>query len=1084
MGTRGRLGELIRSFRRRAGLTQQEVADLAGLSVAGLRDVEQGRVTRPRASTVRRLADVLGLTLEELDTLLRRSNSAAEDEDLRFEILGPLRVVVDGAVVDPGSEKQRILTGLLALSPNTPVGRDSLVEALWGDSAGAGAVDSLQSRISRLRRRLRLADTEGDGVLVATRGGYQLSVAESQHDLLAFQRLVERARSARDAGELAEAAKFYASAMALWRGAPLEGLGALQSHPVVVGLARECPMVAVEYADVAYQLGHYQELLPLLQRIAEVEPLHETVHAALMIALAGSGQQAAALNVFDTLRKRLANELGADPGHELVSAYQRVLRQEVAQPEFSPVTAHRQLPPDIADFSGRAAELKQLRETLPQAGGGTAVAISLIEGMAGVGKTRLAVRLAHQLLAEGRYTEQQLYVDLRGHSDQPPADPSAVLASFLRLLGVPGDQIPPNMEERSILYRDRLYGKQALVLLDNAAGEDQVLPLLPAGPTNLVLITSRRALALDGARSLPLDVFRPDEATQLLERVVGRGRVHAERAAAERVVELCGRLPLAVALAGRRLQSRPVWGFNELLSRLGQSCDRVGELAVGTRRLQAVFDLSYDALDQAERRTFHLLGLHPGDTFTVDAAVALTGLTPLRARRLLDRLADEHLVDIVNGDTYRLHDLLAAYARNVAEREESEESRRAAIGRLLDFYLHTAAQAAQRLQANPVELDLAGSAPAYLPRLASKEEAKHWLDSERPNLIDAVTLAAEHGWPGHAWQLTRSLREYLHLYGYGHDQDWVRVHEAALAAAVAAGDEVGEALTRTDLAAAYLNHGRGEDARRHLLHALRFHREVGDRKLECSTLNSLGRLCYRFGDFREAARYLQQAASLCLGRDSYLEQTTRAYLGMVSLVFGDTDEALEHYAHSLRLARRLGNTDGETHMLAEIGWVEWRLGRRADATAHFDKALAVATSNGLSPREAHVRHRLADVLRSQGCLVEALDNLTEALRIVRAVGGDTSESDVLIDLGATYREIGNMPTAYTLLDEAIRSAIKRKERYQEARGLNELAELHRCTSRAELARDNWRRAHALFAELGTPQARELQALTCDVGSVA
>lgn len=441
MGTRGRLGELVRGFRRRAGLTQQEVADLAGLSVAGLRDVEQGRVTRPRASTMRRLADVLGLSLDEMDTLLRRSGAAAEDEELRFEVLGPLRVVVDGEVVDPGSEKQRVLTGLLALSPNVPVGRDSLVEALWGDSAGAGAVDSLQSRVSRLRRRLRLSDTESDGVLAAARGGYQLSVAESQHDLLTFRRVVERARAARDSGELAEASKLYANAVGLWRGAPLEGLGALQSHPVVVGLAREYPTVAVEYADVAYQLGQYQELLPLLQRIAEAEPLHEAVHAALMIALAGSGQQAAALNVFDTLRRRLANELGADPGHELVTAYQRVLRQEVAQPEFSPVSAHRQLPPDIADFSGRTTELMQLRESLPEPGEGTAVPISLIEGMAGVGKTRLAVRLAHQLLAEGRYTEQQLYVDLRGHSEQPPADPGAVLASFLRLLGVPGDQI-------------------------------------------------------------------------------------------------------------------------------------------------------------------------------------------------------------------------------------------------------------------------------------------------------------------------------------------------------------------------------------------------------------------------------------------------------------------------------------------------------------------------------------------------------------------------------------------------------------------------------------------------------------------
>lgn len=1072
-GPRSRLGELIRGFRRRAGLTQKEVADRARVSVAALRDVEQGRVACPRASTLRSLGEVLGLSRVELESLLQESGGEANDSGIRVEVLGQLQVSVDGTVIDPGSETQRVLLALLALSPNSPVTRDALVEAVWQKRPGSGTVDSLQSRVSRLRHRLSKNEAEGDGVLTATRGGYQLTVAEGQHDLLVYRGLLGRAHAARDSGDLAKARELYAEALRLWRGEPLEGLGVLQSHPVVVRLSHEYRAVVVEYATVASEVGSYQEALPLLQRVAESEPLHEAVHAALMIALAGSGQQGAALNVFDTLRRRLSNELGADPGPELAAAYQRVLRQEVSRPESAPANAQRQLPPDIADFSGREVELRRLRELLASTDGSTAVPIGLIQGMGGVGKTRLAVRLAHQLVAEGRHADQQLYVNLRGYSEYPPADPSAVLASFLRLLGVPGDQIPPSLDERSALYRDRLYGTNALILLDNAEGEDQVLPLLPAGPTNFALITSRRALALDGARSLELDVFTAPEARALLARVVNPDRVSAEPEAVDQVVDLCGGLPIAVALAGRRLQSRPTWGFADLAARLEATGDRLGELVAGSRRLRAVFDLSYHALAEAERGMFRLCGLHPGCAITVDAAAALAGLTPTRARGLLDRLVDEHLVGMVTGETFQLHDLLAAYARDVATQEETQQERRAAIGRVLDYYLHTAAKAARGLQPDQPEMKLAGTAPAHGPELLTRDQAKQWLDAERPNLIAAVTLAAGEGWPAHAWQLTRSLREYLHMYGFGHDQGWVRTHEAALAAAVAAQDGTGEALTRIDLAAAYLDQGRGQDAREHLVHALEFHRRVGDRALETTTLCSLGRLCYRLGELGEALRYLREAAVLCAGREARAEATVCWSTGLVLIALGSFEEALVSYQRGLALSRAIGDTDSESGVLADIGDAYRRLGRHTEARGHLKRALKLAEDHGLQPRVAYAQHRLGNVHRELAKVGEALANLTEALRIVRTVGGLLSESEVLLDLGVTYRDIGDLTTAYDLFDQGLRLAIKQGERLLEARGLSELAELHRAASRADLAQDHWRRARDLFAELGAAGSQEI-----------
>jgi DNA-binding SARP family transcriptional activator len=1055
------------------------MAHLAGLSVAGLRDVEQGRVVRPRASTLRRLGDVLGLTHSELGELMREvGDDQAAGGGLRVEVLGPLRVSVDGAVVDPGSETQRVLLGLLALSPNVPVVRDVLIEAVWGAQPAYGTVDLLQSRVSRLRRRLQPEQPDSDGphMVMAVRGGYQLTVAEGQHDLLLFRRLVVRARQVCDEGDVNAACELFAQAVGLWRGDPLEGLGALQSHPIAVALVREYRAVVVEYAAAAFELGRYQEVLPLLQWVSEADPLHEAVHAGLMIALAGTGQQAAALTVFDTLRRRLAEELGADPGPELAAAYQQVLRQEVSRPEFAPVSAHRQLPPDIADFTGREAELQALHDSLPVIDGGTATAISSVEGMGGVGKTRLAVHVAHQLLAAGRYGDCQLYVDLRGHADQPPADPAAVLASFLRLLGVPGDQIPPSLDERATLYRDRLYGQNVLVLLDNAADQDQVLPLLPAGPTNAVLITSRRMLALDGARTLPLDVFTSAEARELLVRVVGAKRVEQEPVAARRVLELCGWLPLAVALAAHRLQSRPVWRVSDLAARLAEAGDRLGELAAGSRRLRAVFDLSYRALGSDERRMFRLLGLLPGDDFTADSAAALADLTPLQARQLLDRLVDEHLIIVVTRNRYRLHDLLAEHARWVVRDEEPENLRRDGVTRVLDFYLHTAVRATHLLEPQPWNVDLAGTEPAHRPVLIDREAARQWLDDERVCLIAAVSLAAEQGWPAHVWQLTRALRTYLYLYGYSRDQDWVRTHEAALAAAVAVGDPAGEASTREDLAWAYLNHGRAEDAREHFYLAREFHRKLGDRNAETVVLGSLASLCYRLGEFSESLQYFRQAASLCSGRDLYLEGGLSARMGIVLATLGFLDEALDSYQKGLALWRQAGHFD-DSHVLADIGDAYRRLGRYGEAIDHLKRALALTTNTGLVPMVAYVRHRLGNVYRELGRSDDALANLGEALRIARTVSGPATESEVLIDLGGAHRDIGDLATAYDLIDQGLRMAISRSERYQQARAFDELAELHRCAARAELAQDNWRRAQALFEELGTPEARRIRELT-------
>jgi DNA-binding SARP family transcriptional activator/DNA-binding XRE family transcriptional regulator len=631
----------LAGYRRRAGLTQVELAGLAGLSVAGLRDLEQGRVAAPRAATLRRLAAVLGLSAAEAADLARPPVAESDPgREIWIGVLGPLTVRAGGAEIDPGSEVQRMLLGLLALSPNVPVAKDRLLPRLA--AAGRPATGGgLAARMSRLRRRIQ---ANGAGpTLVASEGGYALMAGPGQLDLLGFQALVRQARRHLGAGELPQAWQRYAAAAALWRGEPLAGIAALAGDPAVVSLLRQWKSVAAEFAEVGAELGRYEEVVPVLRRLAAADPLHQVVHARLIVALAGAGQQAEALATFDTLRRRLDRDLHTVAGPALVDAHRRVLRQELGRSPVAAVRAVRTLPADAAGFAGRQAELRRLQEMVS-----AQASLIAIEGMPGVGKTRLALHFAHRLVAAGSYPDQQLYADLSG-----PADPAAVLASWLSLLGVPAGQIPANLPDRTELYRERVRGLACLVLLDGAASAEQVAPLQPGTPTSLTLVTSRRGLGLGGSR-LVVDVFRPEQATELL----GPDRVTAEPAAAAQVLEACGGLPLAAVLAARRLRARPRWRLADLARRLSDPRQRLAELRAGDRSVRAVLDQAYRELPAELREPLRRLARHPQPEFTVDAA----GADP----RVLDRLCREHLLARSGPGRYRLHSLVRDYLQEAA----------------------------------------------------------------------------------------------------------------------------------------------------------------------------------------------------------------------------------------------------------------------------------------------------------------------------------------------------------------------------------------------------------------------------------
>jgi DNA-binding SARP family transcriptional activator/DNA-binding XRE family transcriptional regulator len=560
-----RFGTLVRAYRREAGLTQQELAAKARLSVGALRDIEQGRRHRPRPSTLSALCDALGLDLEQAAGLVSAGcgptmsgPSAAAgsvlqsgqvlppgqvrpSQGLWVAALGPLEAWRDGKPLPLGPPARRAVLGLLLLYPGRLVRRDTIIDVLWGQGPPRTAVGLVQAHMSRLRQVLEpRGEPEGDaGVFQSVEGAYRLSLSSEELDLLVFRDLAARAGAARGHGDDVTACELYEQAVGLWRGDPLADVDVLSGNPGTTLLRQQLVAVLLRYAETACALGQYRRVLPRLQAVAAAEPLNESAHACLMIALAGSGQQAAAIRIYEDLRSRLDRELGLYPGEELVEAHVRVLRQDIRPGERGhayargagpPGVVHvvpRQLPVASRNFTGRIRELDMLDGLLERNLGETdGVVISALTGRAGIGKTALAVYWAHQVA--DRFPDGQLFADLRGFSPfGAPVSPAEVVSGFLAALGVSPASIPRDAVDRAALYRSLLAGRRMLIVLDNAQDAEQVRSLLPGSPGCLALITSRTRLtglaAGEGAHLLPMDVLTHCESREIRDSRIAAG---------------------------------------------------------------------------------------------------------------------------------------------------------------------------------------------------------------------------------------------------------------------------------------------------------------------------------------------------------------------------------------------------------------------------------------------------------------------------------------------------------------------------------------------------------------------------------
>jgi len=1005
------LGEFLRGHRRRAGMTQEELASRAGLSVRALRDLEQGRVRHPRAWSVQRVAAALRLADQDRRRLQAVAGAAAarSTQGLEIGVLGPLRVRYDGVTVLVSQARLRCLLGLLAVQPGQVVGREEIVDALWGQAPPDTCRQLVHTYVARLRgllepHRPRRAPAQ---VVVGVCGGYRLEVDPGQLDVLRFDALAIRAHQAQQAGELEGGCELLSQTLGVWRGPVLADLDAgLQQHPAVVALTQRRLAAGLAYADLAIGLGRCEQAAASLRMLCHQEPLHEGLHARLMLALASCGQQAAALGLFAELRARLADELGVEPGAEVQQAHLRVLRQQLPVPADSATTttvhaarrtAPAQLPADVADFTGRSQHLEQLDRLLELGTVTTAVVISAIAGTAGVGKTALAVHWAHQV--RDRFGDGQLYINLRGYAPTPPMRSIDALAGFLHALGVPAEQVPVDPDEAAALFRTLLADKRMLLLLDNARSADQVRPLLPGSPGCLVVVTSRDRLsglvAKEGARGLSLDVLPPGEAVGLLTRLLDEERVAAEPQAAVELAWVCGLLPLALRIAAANLAGQPGQPIAGYVARLCQG-DRLEELIADgdpQTAMQAAFDCSYATLEPGPQRLFRLLGLVPGPTFTPPAAAALAAIPVAQAARLLERLAGAHLIEPRAPGRFGFHDLLRLYAYQRVQDEDGESQRQGATSRLYSWYLHTADGAVGLLYPELLRLPRprpAGGLPAV--RFDDNVGALAWLDAERANLVAAVQHAAEQGPRPLAWLLADALRAYL--WGRRQMADWLAVAHAGLAGAADAGDLQARAAAQRNLGMAYQCLGDYTQATTHYTGALALARQAGWMEGEAACLDDFGLLYTELGQPQQAVDHFSQ--SWLRSREIGFKGGQAIALSNLAAVYrelGQPERATDHLVQALALYRELGSQDGQAAVLAVLGEAYRDLGQLERARAHLSEALTVGRDLGDRYGEASHLCALAAVQRDAGDYGQAL----EVAQAAEILARDIREPRVLAD---------------------------------------------------------------------------------------
>jgi tetratricopeptide (TPR) repeat protein/DNA-binding SARP family transcriptional activator len=1059
---------------------------------------------------------------------------------VEIRILGEVAVHGPDGPVQLQRVGERLLLAALAIEVRRPVPAERLLNMI--DENGDISVGTLVDYVSAVRRALTAAGGSRTMLPPARRSGaYILDIDPDQVDYQRYRKLAAAAGDHAAAGKHAAAIAAYQQALDLWTGPPLanvrNGADGLRQ-----GLHDEYHATIYKLLTQQLHAGDHDQAHTIVTRLLhEQVPTDQLIVLALHV-LARSGRHADIPALLTRATQRMQAMVGAQPGEQVRQLARRLLadpgqsqtllragpsldRAAAADENHVPDDAAmagtelsrpvpRQLPAPAQVFTGRITELADLVNVHDA----STVVITAIDGMAGVGKTALAVQAAHQMA--GRYPDGQLFIDLHGYTQGvTPIEPGDALDRLLRSLGVAVDRLPSELEERAGLFRSRLADQRMLIVLDNAATEDQVMPLLPGAPGCLVLVTSRRRLAgLDHTHTLSLDTLPPADAVTLLRHTTDESRLAGQPPdLVAELVELCDLLPLAIRIAAARLRSHPSWQVSHLVERLRDQRHRLGELAAGQRSVTAALDLSYRDLTPDQQRAYRLLGLHPGTDIDVYATAALLDSTVPDTGRLLDQLLEAHLLQEPTPGRYRFHDLTRAHA--TADHAATPAT---ALDRLLDYYRYTAATAVD--VAYPYEWAHRQQVPpAHVPRprLPDAAAALAWLDTELPNLLAAALQAAGHGRTGQVLHVSTILHR--HLVVRGRYQDAEALHRHALDHASAANHQASQLTALTGLGEIHWRQGRYGQAADHFQRALQIARRTGNRSGELAALTGLGDVHRRQGRYGQAADHFQQALQIARAIGHRPGELTPLYgLGNIHRLQDRYAPAADHFQQALQIARAIGHRPGELNALIGLGDTHQRQGRYRQAAEHYQQVLQIARAIGHRPAELNALNGLGQTNEVQGRYAQAVDHFEQALQIARSTGHRIGEQVALSGLGNIHRlrgryaqaadyyqrmldltqesgdrnwqfeawqglgrlrhTTGDPVTAIAHHERALTIAGELRQPHDQARAHDGLAHAHHALNEDEQARQHWQHALDILTRLGVDHTDDEEATAAAIRS--
>ena len=963
-------------------------------------------------------------------------------DGLVFRVLGPLELVGEDGRVRVLTGRQQMVLSMLLVRINRVVAVDQLVDALWETAPPATARAQIQFCVHALRQEIARLGIPAQ--IVTQAPGYRLEVEQSRVDWCRFRDTVARARELCGDGDRPGAVALLRQALQLWRGPVLAGTSDLLQEQIS-WLDELRVEVLEECLELELELGHHRELVGELRQLVAEHPLNETFRGSLMLALYRADRASDALEVYRAGRSLLIEELGLDPGEKLQQLQAAILAEDrsllelndvVTAPSQPPATGWwvtpKQLPRDIPDFTGRDDLITSLLGVLDQDGDGVgrraSTSIVNVTGKAGIGKSVLAVHIAHRV--SGSYPDGQLYVNL-GATQEQPAAPYCLLGTLLRALGVDGTAIPDTLADRAAAYRSLLAERSVLVVLEDAANEEQVLPLLPASARCAVVVTSRGPLAgLPGVHVEHVDVLNEDHGLKLLARLIGTSRVDREPAPARALVRAVGGLPLALRIVGARIAARPQWTVKSMLDRLADERRRLDELRYGEMAVRSSLMLSYTGLDLPAARLMGRLGLVNAESLPSWTAGAVLGEDGQRAYDPLDRLVDAQLLDAVLTETvgiprYRFHDLIRIFACE-RQREHEPGVERDVLSRVLGGWLALAECAHRRLYGGDfttLHSDVARwAAPSEHVNVVNADPLR-WYEQERANIAAAVEHAAELGFDDLCWDLSVTLVSLFEV--RSSFDDWLWSHETALRATRAAGNVRGTAALLCSLGSLHLTQNQLERARSVLRPAF------------------------------ESFVQLEDVLGIAL---------VSRNLGLLDRRIGETDRARQHCLRAYDGFVEVGDAAGQGAVLCQIAQLDLDADDHARALEALRKALLITDGLASARVQSQVHYKMGKVLLALGDFDGAKRTMSTVLELVRDSGDLQGECYAMQLMGVIQMHRGMLTAAAKLLNDAVAGCGRNFDRVGAARCLLDLARVEQLRGHFGNARSLAGQASAVFAE--------------------